>query len=198
MAQGVRRAAPRGAPEEGAKAIAQLALQAPDGGSIAIQALREHRMQRPVTWVNKPQAEDPCIATFPHTSTVESLAVSATRIVGGAGDAVFVYDAATEALLGKLEGASEVKSVGIYEDHDGGGLIVAGYGNGRSSGLSGFGPNPLPAQQLTPPAFPAAAESQEQKSSAHDRPSIQSLTTTMGLRSCLPAMAARSKSGIQR
>ena len=85
--------------------------------------------QRLVKWRNKPQQADPCVATLAHKDSVKALAVSATRIVGGAGKVVYVYDAGTEELLEELQGESDVTSVAIYEGGEGG-LIVAGYANG--------------------------------------------------------------------
>jgi hypothetical protein len=113
---------------EGGKAVAQLALQQPEAG-VVFDALKKAKTQRLLTWHNKPLA-DPCIATFSHEGSVNALAVSKTRIVGGAGEAVHVYDAESEELLGKLEGASDVKSVAIFEGEEGKGWIVAGYKNG--------------------------------------------------------------------
>ena len=80
-------------------------------------------------WRNKPLA-DPCVATFSHEEQVYALAVSKTRIVGGAGKAVHVYDTETDELLGKLEGPSDVESVAIFEGEEGKGRIAAGYENG--------------------------------------------------------------------
>ena len=89
-------------------------------------------MQRLLTWRNKPQRPDPCVATFMHPEPVQSIAFSKTLIVGGAGESVYVYDAATEELLGKLDGSSDVKSVAIFEKDadERSGLILAGYENG--------------------------------------------------------------------
>ena len=85
-------------------------------------------MQRQIVWRNKPQAEDPCVATFGLGDQVNALAVSATRVVGGAVKCVHVYDAATQELLGKLEGASDVKSVAILEGDEE--RIAAGFADG--------------------------------------------------------------------
>ena len=41
-----------------------------------------------------------------------------------------MYDAESEELLGKLEGASDVKSVAVFEGEDGKGWIAAGFQNG--------------------------------------------------------------------
>ena len=80
-------------------------------------------------WRNKPLTDDPCVATFAHKGDVRAVAVSSTRIVGGAGKAVYVYDADSEELLKQLEGTSDVTSVAIFEDEQGG-LITAGYEDG--------------------------------------------------------------------
>ena len=112
---------------EGGTAVPQLALQHPDEG-ILFEKLRAVLTQRLLKWLNKPQA-DPCIATFAHEGPVNALAVSATCIVGGAGKALYVYDAATDELRGELEGTSDVQSVAVFEA-EGTGLIVAGYKNG--------------------------------------------------------------------
>ena len=88
-------------------------------------------MQRLLTWRNKPQRPDPCVATFTHPERVNGSAVSKTLIVGGAGESVYVYDAATEELLGKLDGSSDYASVAIIEKDadERSGLIVAAYEN---------------------------------------------------------------------
>eukprot|EP00966_Prymnesium_polylepis_P189761 4396986-Prymnesium_polylepis.1 len=62
-----------------------------------------------------------------HPSGVEALAVSRSRIVSGAGKAVYVYDAATEELLEQIDSVSDVTCISI---HEGAGLIVAGYWDG--------------------------------------------------------------------
>ena len=108
---------------EGAKAVAQLAAQQPD--DALFRALQERPEQRLLAWRNKPLGADPCVATFAHPSSVSALAVSATHIVGGAGKHVYVYDAATEELLGTLEGGANVKCVSVHMDR-----ITAGYENG--------------------------------------------------------------------
>jgi len=115
---------------EGGKAVAQLAWQEPDDGNVVIGKLRETPVPRVLRWRNKPQAADPCISTFSHKSSVNAIAVSRTRIVGGAGKAVCVYDAATEELLGTLPCDEDVKSVAVFEDQDGAGTIVAGGAGG--------------------------------------------------------------------
>ena len=74
----------------------------------------------------KPQQRDPCVAALAHPESVAALAVSRTRIVAGAGKAVFVYDAATEELLEELECKAEVSSVAMFEDETGAGWIAAG------------------------------------------------------------------------
>ena len=123
---------------DGGRAVAQLALQEPLETPL-FQMLRAAPMQRLLTWRNKPQRPDPCVATFMHPksgngSAVSKMgsAVSKTLIVGGAGKSVYVYDAATEELLGKLDGSSDVKSVAIFEKDadERSGLIVAAYENG--------------------------------------------------------------------
>ena len=122
---------------EGGKAVAQLVLQQPEEGAV-FDKLKEAPMQRLLRWRNKPQA-DPCIATLAHEKAVGALAVSKTRIVGGAGNVVHVYDADAEP-LGKLEGTSDVKSVAIFEGDDAG-WIVAGYENGTIKVWDAGGPN---------------------------------------------------------
>ena len=114
---------------EGGKAVAQLAWQEPDDGNVVVGKLRETPAPRLLRWRNKPQAADPCVSTFTHESSVKAVAVSRTRIVGGAGKAVHVYDAQSEELLGKLEGASGVRSVATFEG-EGEGWITAGYEDG--------------------------------------------------------------------
>jgi hypothetical protein len=113
---------------EGGTAVAQLALQQPQT-SVVLDLLQRAPLQRLVVWRNKPLADDPCVATFVHQSCVNAVAVSKTRIVGGAGKAVYVYDADSEELLKQLEGTSDVKSVAVFEDEQGG-LITAGYEDG--------------------------------------------------------------------
>jgi WD40 repeat protein len=108
--------------------VAQLALQQPQT-SVVLDLLQRAPLQRLVVWRNKPLADDPCVATFVHQSCVNAVAVSKTRIVGGAGKAVYVYDADSEELLKQLEGTSDVKSVAVFEDEQGG-LITAGYEDG--------------------------------------------------------------------
>ena len=83
-----------------------------------------------LAWRNKPQARDPCLASLVHSSTVSSAAVSRTRIVGGAGKVVTVYNRETEELLGEFAGSSDVNSVAIWENESGQGLIVAGFADG--------------------------------------------------------------------
>ena len=41
-----------------------------------------------------------------------------------------VYDAESEELLGKLEGASDVRSVAVFEGENGQGWIAAGFKDG--------------------------------------------------------------------
>ena len=116
---------------DGGRAVAQLALQEPLETPL-FQMLRAAPMQRLLAWRNKPQRPDPCVATFTHPDSVNGSAVSKTLIVGGAGKSVYVYDAATEELLGKLDGSSDVKSVAIFEKDadERSGLIVAAYEKG--------------------------------------------------------------------
>ena len=100
-------------------------------------------------------------------------AVSKTLIVGGAGESVYVYDAATEELLGKLDGSSDVKSVTIFEKgaDERSGLIGAAYKDGTikvwDAGASALTP-PTLSPYLTAP-LPAAAslELKAEKQSAH-------------------------------
>jgi len=113
---------------EGGKAVAQLALQQPQT-SVVLDLLQRTPLQRLVVWRNKPLTDDPCVATFAHEGRVSAVAVSSTRIVGGAGKVVYVYDADSEELLKQLEGTSDVTSVAIFEDEQGG-LITAGYEDG--------------------------------------------------------------------
>ena len=133
---------------EGGRAVAQLALQEPLETPL-FQMLRAAPMQRLLTWRNMPQRPDPCVATFTHQGSVNGSAVSKTLIVGGAGKSVYVYDAATEELLGKLDGPSDVKSVTIFEKDadERSGLILAGYENGTlkvwDAGVSTDPPKPL-------------------------------------------------------
>ena len=111
--------------------MAQLALQQPQTSAI-LDALKSVPLQRLIVWLNKPQVDDPCIATFVHEGAVKSVGVSTTRIVGGAGKAVYVYDADTEELLKGLECTSGVLSVAVY-DFDTSGWIAAGFENGTIS-----------------------------------------------------------------
>ena len=89
-----------------------------------IRSLREHRLQPLLRWRNKPQTADPCVATYAHPSGVESVSVSRTRIVCGAGKTVYVYDSHSEELLGELGFSKDVKSVCLFEE-EGAGMIVA-------------------------------------------------------------------------
>ena len=59
-----------------------------------------------------------------------TVAMSATRVVGAAGNVVVVYDAETNELLEELDGPDKVTSVAISEGEDGTGWITAGYENG--------------------------------------------------------------------
>ena len=112
-------------------AVSQLASQEPDDSVVfrawKAEGLGEARM---LAWRNKPQARDPCLASLVHSSEVSSVAVSRTRIVGGAGKVVTVYDRETEELLEEFAGSSDVKSVAIWENETGQGLIVAGFEDG--------------------------------------------------------------------
>ena len=76
------------------------------------------------------QQRDPCVAALTHPEAVAALAVSRTRIVAGAGEAVFVYDAGTEELLEELECTAKVSSVAVFEDETGAGWIAAGCEDG--------------------------------------------------------------------
>ena len=119
---------------EGSKAVLQLASQQPDGSAVFRAARRaSSEPMRALKWRNKPQKSDACIATLSHKSGVAALAVSAHRLVGGAGHSLFVYDTETQLLLEELEGQSNVKSVAIWECKDGAkgeSLLVAGYEDG--------------------------------------------------------------------
>ena len=115
-------------------AVSQLASQEPDDSAVfrawAAEGLGGARL---LAWRNKPQTRDPCLASLVHASPVKSAAVSRTRIVGGAGMVVAVYDRETEELLEELAGSSEVQSVAIWEsaqDESGRGWIVAGFKDG--------------------------------------------------------------------
>ena len=74
---------------EGGAAVAQLASQQPDE-SVVFEASKKLPPSRTLKWCNKPQKADPCMATLPHPSAVNTLAVSETRIVSGAGKVVYV------------------------------------------------------------------------------------------------------------
>jgi hypothetical protein len=75
---------------------------------------------------------DPCVATLAHPAEVMALAVSKTRIVSGAGNVVYLYDAATQEPLEELLGESKVTSIAIFEHggQKGTGWIAVGYENG--------------------------------------------------------------------
>jgi len=120
---------------ERGRAVTQLASQQPDE-SVVFRAVM-HKEQY-LKWRNKPQTFDACIATLSLSSQVSGVAVSKTRIVGGAGASVYVYDAATEELLETLESGSDVHSVAIYED-DETGWIVAGMDRGVDYRETGTG-----------------------------------------------------------
>ena len=112
-------------------AVSQLASQEPDD-SVVFRAWKAEGLgaARVLVWRNKPQARDPCLASFVHSSEVSSAAVSRTRIVGGAGKVVAVYNRETEELLEEFAGSSDVKSVAIWENESGRGWIVAGFKDG--------------------------------------------------------------------
>jgi hypothetical protein len=142
----------RGLLQQGA-AVSQLASQEPDD-SVVFRAWKAEGLggAQVLAWRNKPQTRDPCLASLVHSSTVTSVAVSRTRIVGGAGKVVAVYNRETEELLeefsggaGKVvavynreteemleefSGSSDVKSVAIWENESGQGWIVAGFEDG--------------------------------------------------------------------
>ena len=112
-------------------AVSQLALQEPDDSAVfRAQAAEGRGGARLLAWRNKPQTRDPCLASLVHASAVSSAAVSRTRLVGGAGMVVAVYDRETEELLEEFEGSSEVNSVAIWENESGQGWIVAGFEDG--------------------------------------------------------------------
>jgi hypothetical protein len=113
-------------------AVSQLASQEPDD-SVVFRAWKAEELGGArvlLAWRNKPQARDPCLASLVHSSAVSSAAVSRTRIVGGAGKVVTVYNRETEELLEEFGGSSDVNSVAIWENESGQGLIVAGFEDG--------------------------------------------------------------------
>ena len=120
--------------ERGAFGLAQhLALQAArrsEPRQRAVQVELGSPPARLLGWRNKPQQRDPCVAALAHPELVAALAVSRTRIVAGAGKAVFVYDAGTEELLEELECTAKVSSVAVFEDETGAGWIAAGCEDG--------------------------------------------------------------------
>ena len=127
-------------------AVMQLALQQPDASAVfrAAEAsqLASKQPARALMWRNKSQEKDACIGTLSHKEAVRSVAVSATRIVSGSGNSIFVYDAESQELLEELKGTSGVKSVAIWDGGQSGGkeggkntdqsksLIVAGFEDG--------------------------------------------------------------------
>ena len=116
--------------QERGKAVMQLALQQPDSSHI-FQLTPKTQPAGTIKWRNKSQEKDACIATLSHKAGVQALAVTATRLVSGSGNSIFVYDAQTEELLEELVGTSEVKSVAMYEASQAAdSLIVAGYQDG--------------------------------------------------------------------
>ena len=115
-------------------AVSQLASQEPDDSPVC-RAWRAEGLggARVLAWRNKPQTRDPCLAALVHASAVSSAAVSRTRLVGGAGKVVAVYDRETEELLEEFAGSSDVQCVAIWEsaqDESGRGWIVAGFKDG--------------------------------------------------------------------
>ncbi|MGA1354740.1 MAG: hypothetical protein ACO32I_08230 [Candidatus Limnocylindrus sp.] len=115
---------------EGGSALMQLASQQPDQSVVFGAWRRIERKERCLIWRNKPQTFDPCIATLAHPSEVKAIAVSKRHIVGGAGEAVYVYDAATRELLETFACESEVTSVAIIDSEEGCRWIAAGLENG--------------------------------------------------------------------
>ena len=112
-------------------AVSQLASQEPDD-SVVFRAWKAEGLEatRLLEWRNKPQTRDPCLASFVHSSGIKSAAVSRTRIVGGAGKVVAVYNRETEELLEEFVGSSDVQSVAIWENESAQGWIVAGFQDG--------------------------------------------------------------------
>ena len=186
---------------EGGKAVTQLVAQQPEASKI-FDALREAKTQRVLNWRNKPLAEA-CVATFAHDEQVNALAVSKTRIVGGARKAVHVYDAESEELLGKLEGASAVQSVAVFEGDDGKGWIAAGFQDGTIKVWDAGQPFHLSPCHLSLPLMPFLLASQILWSSRQPKRAPTVITSTpspslrMVLRLSLDQMTRRSKSGTQ-
>lgn len=86
---------------------AQLACQQPDE-SVVFRALGEPPPTRVLTWRNKPQEADACIATLAAEAAEGEfngkVAISANYIVACTGTSILVYDARTYELLGKPGG----------------------------------------------------------------------------------------------
>ena len=124
-------------------AVSQLASQEPDD-SVVFRAWKAEGLEatRLLEWRNKPQTRDPCIASLVHTSAVSSAAVSRTRIVGGAGKVVAVYNRETEELLEEFACSSDVRSVAIWENESDRGWIVAGLEDGTIKIWDAGVPNP--------------------------------------------------------
>ena len=116
--------------KEGGAAVSQLATQQPDASAACMALATAPRTGRTLAWRNKPQQADPCIATLSHQGQVNTLAVSETRIIGGVGTSLVVYDAKTQELLEELEGKSNVKAVALAKQTDSTELMVAGYEDG--------------------------------------------------------------------
>jgi hypothetical protein len=113
---------------EGSAVVAQLAAQEPNT-SVIFQASRAQRPARTLSWRNKPQLMDDCLATFTHTDKVYAIDVSRTRIVGVTHTSVVVYDRETDELLVELPLANpQGGCVAIHEAEttSGQSLIVAG------------------------------------------------------------------------
>ena len=102
--------------------MAQLACQQPDESTI-FRALEDKSGL--LTWRNKPQTADPCIATLAHSGFVNSVAASETLLVCGAGKFLHVYNVRTHESLLEFEGESKVKSVSVCD-----GFLAAGFESG--------------------------------------------------------------------
>ena len=122
-------------------AVMQLALQQPDASAVfraAASQISSMQPMRALKWRNKSQEKDACIGTLSHKEAVSSVAVSATRIVSGSGNSIFVYDADSQELIEEIEGTSEVTCVAIWDGGKDGGkhttesksLIVASFEDG--------------------------------------------------------------------
>ena len=149
-------------------AVSQLASQEPDNSSVhrawtAGRAGRASTPARRLGWCNKPQQRDPCVAALALPESVDALAVSRTRIVAGAGKAVFVYEAGTEELLEELESPANVSCVAVFEDETGAGWIAAGCSDGTikvwdagASALIPLNPQPKTDRSCACGSFPGA------------------------------------------